>query len=288
MTKDAIAAELEQLGFTANEANVYLALIQRGPMTATAIAAGTGLARTAVYPTINSLVDQGLVDAGEGYGSKFSAVPAERALPQLMLERERLTRDVIERISSLEQTAEAAPEELIQVIRNSRAVGERWQRLQLEAEHLIEVFCKPPFFTQGNPAEHKALRRGVRNRAVYEKGVLGEPGIKPYLSDWLAAGEEARVYDGQLPQKLAIFDRKSVLVPLSVSGGQTQTLLIQHAELANSLGLLFDSFWERSRPLEDEIEQKLRPGKAEQVSSRMHRRDGQSPSRRRRKVADQS
>src|SRR5438445_8255363 len=117
-TTDTIVAELKQLGFTLNEANVYLALIQKGAMTATAIAAATGLARTAVYPTINSLVDQGLVDAGEGYGSKFSAVPAERALPQLMLERERLTRDIIERISSLDEPAEAVPEELIQVIRS--------------------------------------------------------------------------------------------------------------------------------------------------------------------------
>src|SRR5438046_4044194 len=94
---DTIVTELKQLGFTLNEANVYLALIQKGAMTATAIAATTGLARTAVYPTLNSLVDQGLVDAGEGYGSKFSAVPAEHALPHLMLERERLTREVIDR-----------------------------------------------------------------------------------------------------------------------------------------------------------------------------------------------
>src|SRR2546425_11522040 len=147
MTKDTIVTELEQLGFTTNEANVYLALIQKGAMTATAIAAATGLARTAVYPTLNSLVDQGLVDAGEGYGSKVSAGPAERALPHLMLERERITREVIERISSLEEADESASsEELIQVIRSPRAVAERFERLQLETEHDIVSFVKAPFF----------------------------------------------------------------------------------------------------------------------------------------------
>ena len=145
MTKQ-IVPKLEHLGFTANEATLYLALVQKGPMTATAIAEATGLARTAVYPTLNSLVDQGLVDAGEGYGARFEAVPAERALPHLMLERERVTREVIEQISVLEEAEETASGELIQVIRSPRAVIERFERLQLEA---------------AEPASERTVRRSI-------------------------------------------------------------------------------------------------------------------------------
>jgi sugar-specific transcriptional regulator TrmB len=255
MTKDTIVTELEQLGFTANEANVYLALIQKGAMTATAIAAATGLARTAVYPTLNSLVDQGLVDAGEGYGSKFSAVPAERALPHLMLERERLTREVIERISSLEEREESAPdEELIQVIRSPRAVAERFERLQLEAERQIQGFNKPPFFIASvnraaNPVQARAVRRGVHVKALYEKAALEDPAIKPHLASWVAAGEEARVYDGELPHKLQIFDSQIVLMPLIRPGQPTKTLLIRYPQLAQSLSLAFEHLWERSDPV---------------------------------------
>src|SRR5437870_8828493 len=82
--KETLAAELTQLGLTPTEAQVYVVLIQNAAMGATAIAAATSLARTAVYPALGSLVDKGLVDAGEGYGSRFSAVPAEQALPHLM------------------------------------------------------------------------------------------------------------------------------------------------------------------------------------------------------------
>src|SRR5438552_12596203 len=135
--KETLAAELTQLGLTPTEAQVYVVLIQNAAMGATAIAAATGLARTAVYPALGSLVDKGLADAGEGYGSRFSAVPAERALPHLLVsdkealvERERLTSDVIERISSLEEREETAPHEIIQVIRSPRAVAERFERLQ--------------------------------------------------------------------------------------------------------------------------------------------------------------
>jgi sugar-specific transcriptional regulator TrmB len=260
MTKDTIVAELEQLGFTPNEANVYLALIQKGAMTATAIAAATGLARTAVYPTLNSLVDQGLVDAGEGYGSKFSAVPAERALPHLILERERLTSEVIERISSLEEREEPAPDELIQVIRSPRAVAERFERLQLEAERQIDIFTKPPFFIAAanrasNPALIKALRRGVRARSIYEKEAVDDPGIKPYIAEWITAGEEARIYDGELPHKMVIFDSQVVLMPLIMPGEQMRALLIRNAQLAQNLSLAFQYVWDRSEPVVIEKQQ---------------------------------
>jgi len=272
MTKDTIVTELEQLGFTLNEANVYLALIQKGAMTATAIAAAAGLARTAVYPTLNSLVDQGLVDAGEGYGSKFSAVPAERALPHLMLERERITREVIERISSLEEPEEAAPEELVQVIRSPRAVTERFHRLQLEAERQIDVFTKPPFFGRiGNPAEEKALHRGVHVRSLYEKAALEEPAVKPYFATWIAAGEEARIYDGELPHKLAIFDSKVALMPLLLPGEQMKAVVIRHAQLAQTLSLAFQYVWDRAEPVAALSKASAKQGKTDHAGQRISR-----------------
>jgi sugar-specific transcriptional regulator TrmB len=250
MSKEAIVTELEQLGFTSNEANVYVALIQTGPLTATAIAAATGLARTAVYPTLNSLVDQGLVDAGEGYGCKFSAVPAERALPHLMLERERITKQIIERISSLEERAEKVPGELVQVIRSPRAVAERYERLQLEAKTKVEVFVKPPVFVRpDNPVQEACARRGVHYKALYERTTIEDPAIKPYLSKFVADGEEARVYDGELPHKLAIFDSAIVLMPLVRPGEQTQTVLIRHPQLCQTLSLAFHHLWQLSEPI---------------------------------------
>ena len=72
--------------------------------------------------------------------------------------------------------------------------------------------------------------------------------MKPYLADWLAMGEEARIYDGELPHKLAIFDSQVVLVPLIRAGEQTRTLVIRHAQLARSLSMLFQFLWERSEP----------------------------------------
>lgn len=252
----ALASELTQLGLTPTEAQVYVALLQNGALGASAIAAATGLARTSVYPAVGALVDKGLVDGGEGYGSRFSAIPADRALPHLMehdkealLQRERLTHKLIEHIASLEEREDAAPEEVIQVIRSPRAVAERFARLQLEAERQIDVFTKPPYFTSTENHEmRRALRRRVRARGLYEKAALEHPAIKPFLAGWIDAGEEIRIYDGELPHKLAIFDSQVVLMPLIGPGEQTKTLLIRHPQLAQSLSLAFEYIWERSEP----------------------------------------
>ena len=93
------------------------------------------------------------------------------------------------------------------------------------------------------------MRRGVRVRGIYEQAAIDDQTFEPYLSKWIATGEEARVYKGELPHKLALFDRQSVLLPLVSVNGQGSTLFIKHPQLAMSLGMLFDSFWERSIPI---------------------------------------
>lgn len=287
-----VASQLIELGLTPTEAQVYLALIRNGPSGASTIAAATGLARTAVYPALGSLGDKGLIDAGEGYGSRFAAVSPEQALPSLispdreaLAHREQLTREVVQKIAAfVSEAGEAAPEELVQVIRNQRAVGDRFDRSRLEAEKSIEIFCKAPIFARtGDPVQEKVLRRGVAIRGVYEEAVLRDPAIRPYLLTWLAQGEDTRVYRGELPQKLAIFDRRSVLIPPPrMPNAEMKSLFIHHPQLASSLGLLFDSFWERSIPLTEYLKTLSIPSKVGKSSRQQ--RNGQTASLRGRRV----
>ena len=266
--KETLAEELTQLGLTPTEAQVYLALVQNGPMGASAIAVATGLARTAVYPTLGALVDKGLAEAGEGYGSRFSPVPAEKVLPHLLaadkaalLHRERLTAEVIELISLLEGQPETVPDELIQVLRGPRALTERFERLQLEAEESINSFIKGPYLGDpSNPIQEKARRRGVHYRGLYENRLLDDPATKARVLKRMAMGEEARVYDGELPQKLVIFDSRVVLMPLVRSGESLRTVVIRHPELAQTLSLAFQYLWDRAEPVAPE-----QPGKAKKT-----------------------
>jgi sugar-specific transcriptional regulator TrmB len=203
-------------------------------------------------------VDAGLVESEAGYGGRFSAVPAEQAFPSLILRekeklslREKVAEELARELKPVRKSLAAAPEgELIQVLRDPRVIAERFERLQLEVERQVEVFVKAPFFApQGNEAEDTLLRRGVRARSLYERAILDSPDVKPFLEQWIAKGEEARVYNGELPHKLAIFDRQNILMPLITPGGQGRTLFIRHPQLATSLGMLFDFLWEQAEPL---------------------------------------
>jgi len=250
--------ELQELGLLPAEVQVYLALVRNGALGGSGVASVTGFPRSSVYLTLNSLLDKGLIEGGAGHGSRFSVVPPDKALPSLVAQekeaisqREKLATHLGDRLSSFVEPVETGPDELIQVIRSPRGVAERFERLQLEAQHQIEGFIKAPLFikAEGNPAQRKAQRRGVRYRGLYERAVLDAPVIKPYLMQWAAEGEEIRMYDGELPHKLAIFDRKRVLAHLSMRGDQMRTLYIRHPELAASLAVAFDALWAESEPL---------------------------------------
>lgn len=249
--------ELQELGLLPAEAQVYLALVRNGAIGGSTIASVTGFPRSSVYLTINSLLDKGLIEGGAGHGSRFSVVPPDKALPSLVVQekegisqREKLATHLGDRLSSLVEPAESIPEKFIQIICSPRSVAERFDRLQLEARRRIEVLSKAPILNRpGNPAETKALRRGIRARSIYEKAVLDDPGVRPFFANWIAAGEEARIYHGELPHKLAIFDAKIALMPLVLPGDQVKTVLIRHSQLVQTLSLAFEHLWERSEPV---------------------------------------
>jgi hypothetical protein len=125
--------------------------------------------------------------------------------------------------------------------------------LQFEAARKVDAFVKAPLFIASgnrvsNPAQSKAQRRGVRYRCIYERAILDDPAIKPYIAQWVSQGEEARIYDGELPHKLQIFDEQIVLIPLIRPAEQIKTVLIRHPQLAQSLTLAFEHLWARSIP----------------------------------------
>ena len=153
--------QLVELGLSPTEAQIYLALLQNPSISASALAGATELSRSRVYQTLCSLTDKGLVESGAGYGSKFAVVSPEQALPalidreqEMLVQRKDLAGRLGQRLAALIEPVESAPEELIQVMRNSRAVADRFDRLQLEAERQIDSFIKAPFFCRpSNPAQ---------------------------------------------------------------------------------------------------------------------------------------
>ena len=258
MQQNGYRTDLEQLGLSSAEARVYLALLENGVVGATAIASAAEVPRSSVYPTLCSLADKGMVEGGAGYGSRFTAIPPQAALPalvqrekQAVAQREQIASKLAEQLAPLAEPVNGITEELIQVLRTPQVISDRHDRLQLEADRTIDIITKPPIVNPSgdNPAQRKALQRGVRVRGLYERTTVEHPAIRPFLKGWIESGEHARVYDGELPHKLAIYDGHTVLLTLVMPGEQTRSVLIRHSHLARSLGIMFDSFWDQAEPI---------------------------------------
>jgi sugar-specific transcriptional regulator TrmB len=257
--------KLERCGLGPLEAQVYLALICNAQSVgASAIAATAGIPRPSVYPVLKSLVEKGMVQNGEGYGSQFAALPPHEALPRLIAaekeklsERELLTGDLIKELQLATDPTENSPEtKLIEVLRDPRIRGERFQQLQREAEREVDTLvsvANVPLQQRrsGNPALCESLRRGIKHRVIYESALLKHEYIAPYLKGWIELGEEARVYKSHLPLKLALFDDKITWMPLEVNTSRHPviSLVIRHHALGQTLRLLFDYLWKQSEPL---------------------------------------
>lgn len=252
---------LEDLGLSPGEASAYLALVRHGGLAAKEIAEKAAVPKSSVYPVLASLADKGLVETGAGRGSVAHAVAPERALDLLidrereaLAEHERIVKGLVDELSSLHDRPAPSANGIVEVLRDRRVIAERYDRLQLEAEHDIDTLVKAPMIVtlHGNPAAETALRRGVRTRGLYEPAVLDTAEIRPYLRRWIGLGEEARVHPGEFPLKLALFDARTALMPLETPGERhgVTSVIIRHPALGAALRMLFDFLWDRSQPVE--------------------------------------
>jgi sugar-specific transcriptional regulator TrmB len=258
-------AKLEKWGLDPLEAQVYLALLRNADSAgASAIAATAGVPRHSIYPVLRSLAEKSLIENGQGYGSQFAAFPPNEALRRFIVaekehlsEREHLTEDLIRDLEPLAgQKSTSLEAKLIEVLRDPRVVAERLQKLQHEAKREVAVFQKAPIIApktrfKNNPAETETLRKGVKHRVIYEAAMLYDQYVAPHLKAWIEAGEEARVYSGELPLKLALFDSKIAWMPLETDAKRhpVVSVLIRHHALGTALRLLFEYLWKESQPL---------------------------------------
>lgn len=256
---------LVSLGLTSYEAKAYLALLWRDSSTAAETARLAGLPRQRVYDVLGSLVEKGMCSTRPGKAVKYVATPPDVAL-------ERLVAGHRHRVAELEQSAAAMVEELrpryeagrhetdpleyIEVLRDRRAINERFSELQASIKDEILVFTKPPYATppQEN-VEGLEVTRSHRVRTVYERSILADPAAAAGVRRFVELGEEARFVD-ELPLKLVIIDESIVLFgmqdPIAGSAGLT-LLVIEHPALAGVLKLAFDAVWSGGATLEEAL-----------------------------------
>jgi len=262
--EDGTINDLMSLGLARYEARVYLALVRRGSYTAAEVAREADVPRQRVYDVLDALVRRQLATSHPGRVATYSAVTPELALARLMaLQRESVDR--LERVSQglagilqplwSQGREHTDPLDYIEILRDPKAIAERFADIQRQAQHELLTFCKPPFVapadnTEGIAVVRRLHRSGGTVRAIYLDDALDDPETVEHVRRFAAAGEQAR-FAPELPLKLVIADASLVLcdMPDPVAGaGSTTTLFIEHPALAACLRLAFHTVWKDAAP----------------------------------------
>jgi HTH-type transcriptional regulator, sugar sensing transcriptional regulator len=246
---------LGRLGLTSYEAKVYLALIRRGSASAPQVARIADLPRQRIYDVLASLVEKGLASSRHGKVVEYAATPPNQAIERLIADHRELLAELEQ--AGTEMAAKLAPAfsegqgqtdplEYIEILRDRRAINERFNELQAGVEKEILVFTKPPYATP--PQENVTgleVSREHEARSVYELSVFEDEQAAEGVRRFIEAGEEAR-FCPELPLKLVIIDERIVMFgmedPVAESDGST-ILVVEHPALARILKIAFDAVW---------------------------------------------
>ncbi|MFI1198460.1 HTH domain-containing protein [Streptomyces sp. BHT-5-2] len=269
MSEDDRPAHLARLGLSETEATTYLAMLDTGPTTVTALARRLGVAPADAERALARLIHLGLAAS---HGPDRSGIaPIE---PSIGLGRLTSTRTAELQQAHLvamdayrtyrRQVHPQATDDLVEVVTGPQIV-ERILQVEDAAASEVLRFDAPPWHTGGtpNPTEIRNLERGVCYRIVYSKSAVENSdyyarNIRPCIT----AGEQARVLQS-LPVKLGIFDQRLAIVSMTFGDAEVNDsmLLVRPSSLLRALTGLFETSWRSAYPLHfgERVPPALRP-----------------------------
>jgi len=150
---------LQSLGFSRNEAKVYLSLLRFYPVTGYQLSKQTGIRRSVVYDVLHRLIERGAVYTNGEEPIKYVPVPYEKFLKTMEVNFLRSVESVKER---LEQLYSAVSLEYIYHIKGGKNVFNESYHLidQAEREILLELWLTQ--YETLKPTLCNAEKRGVK------------------------------------------------------------------------------------------------------------------------------
>lgn len=246
---------LEGIGLTADEESVYGSLLDAPSSSLADLMGATRLPRERARHVLASLEATGLVSRSPQVPARFVPTPPDIALEALVirkeeqLQRARLAARALTRRFRRHQRDGSV--ELVEVVRGTDAIRQRFAQLQRAATTEMLVFDKPPYVAntvRESEFELAALSKGSVWRGLYDRQALEVPGQLEALGQLTAAGEQARTIDG-LPMKLAVANRRLGLIPLDPTDPEEGMVVVHSVAFLTAIIMLFDALWERAMPI---------------------------------------
>jgi DNA-binding CsgD family transcriptional regulator/DNA-binding MarR family transcriptional regulator len=249
---------LEAVGLTAIEEQVYHALVRARSMSPAEIRQRLELSSEQADAAFGSLAAKGLVTSTAGPSKRLVVTPVDVAGEALLLRRlQELQTARLEFVRLADEYRSVggsnSVDELIEIA-PAEAVPTLFDQLQRQAQSEVWMITAPPYAVPSdkNSVEIERLACGVAYLGLYTREALEEPGAVETIRHYVDAGEQARMLPG-LSMKLAVFDRKVAMVPVSQGPGMpgsSDGLIVHACSLLDALVELFERLWVSAMPLD--------------------------------------
>ena len=210
---------LKSLGFTKYEALVYVALLGREAGTATEIHELSRVPRASVYPVLDRLVEKNLVTVSNTTPKRFSAIPPEEGIENLLSRIEEdahRAKEILAGIYQRRVTVERGEEELIWSIHGEEKILNRLRDLVSGAKRSAQIFTTWPILERVILPEIGRLPPSVTVEVVTNRweGPV-PPGMKVHVRHVPKGHLEHRPPD---TAGIFIIDGERAMVMMGVSG----------------------------------------------------------------------
>ncbi|HXW99214.1 MAG TPA: helix-turn-helix domain-containing protein [Methanomicrobiales archaeon] len=217
---------LKSLGFTKYEALVYVALLGMEAGTATEIHELSRVPRASVYPVLDRLVEKNLVTVSNATPKRFSAIPPEEGIENLLARIEEdahRAKEILAEIYRKRVTVERGEEELIWSIHGEEKIAARLRDLVSGAKRSVQLFTTWPILERVLLPELARLPPSVGVEVVtgrWEGPV--PPGMKVHIRHVPKGHHEHRPPD---TAGIFIVDGERAMVVMGISGEPATALL---------------------------------------------------------------
>lgn len=241
MDLDRIGETLEDAGFTQYEADIYLALVRNGKLSATRVAEATDVPNSRVYDVLRSLEDRGLIELYQQDKLRGRALDPESVIERLQ-RRAASFESSAEKLSELWEEPDLDKHEVTLVTRLETVV-DRAKRTIKEAENEIQVAATVDQFDRLRPVLREAFARDVFVRlTVVPAKYGGLPDVDDHEFDSVVS-EASR---GDLPGPfLVLADRSRVCFTPQPGTAHNFGIVANNVPLADVFHWYFQtSLWE--------------------------------------------
>lgn len=270
--------ELQKIGLTKREGEVYIALLQKKEFSAPELAKITTITRTKIYEILQNLIRKGTCNESYKDGQKvYRGIKPQIALQNIIHKFEReIEQKNKEEIAQKKNAAAKLESELIALHENNvnrsepidyietltdvGQIRERWNKFQMNTKMEILVFTKPPY-TASLEDNIDVQSESLKNNNIIDKCIYEYSGLKKdeiiklikAIEEYQKIGEECRIIE-ELPMKLAISDETVTMLALndrvSLKPSIT-TIIVDHPNFAKAQKAVFETYWEKALPIEE-------------------------------------